>query len=167
MKKNTWLLLILLPLLLVLNPLFAVEDSIEFTPQNGFSGASRGQGILKLFFGQPRPFIVKSFGVTRSDGSFRLDQTITFEGEPPKNRFWILSPNNNNHYSATLSDAAGSVQGLTHGSNLSLHYRVKGLFYMHQEMTLAPDGKTIDNVGVVRLLNIPVGQLHEIIMRRP
>ena len=167
MKKNTWLLLILLPLLVFVNPLFAVEDSIEFTPQNGFSGASRGQGTLKLFFGQPRPFTVKSFGITQSDGTFRLDQTITFQGEPPKHRFWILSPNNNNHYSAILSDAAGSVKGVTIGSNLSLHYRVKGLFYMHQQMQLSPDGKIIDNVGVVRLLGIPVGHLHEIIMRRP
>ena len=167
MRKNNCLLLILLPLLVFFRPLFAAEDSVEFTPQNGFSGASQGEGTLKLFFGKPRPFMVKSFGKDQSDGSFRLDQTITFQGEKPEKRFWILSPNNNNHYSATLSDAAGSVKGVTAGPYLSLDYRVKGPFFMHQQMQLSQDGKWIDNVGVVTLLGIPVGHLHEIIMRRP
>ena len=167
MKKNTWLLLILLPFLTLISPSFAAEDSVEFTPQHGFSGASQGEGTLKLFFGQPRPFVVKSFGKQQRDGTFRLDQTITFQGKKPEKRFWILSPHTNNHYTATLSDAAGAVKGVTAGPYLSLDYRVKGPFFMHQQMQLSPDGKWIDNVGVVTLLGIPVGHLHEIIMRRP
>jgi hypothetical protein len=37
---------------------------------------------------------------------------------------------------------------------------------MNQELELLPDGKTIDNVGTITLLGIPVGQLHETITRR-
>jgi hypothetical protein len=36
---------------------------------------------------------------------------------------------------------------------------------MHQELELKPDGKTINNVGTITLLGIPVGHLQEIITR--
>lgn len=160
----------LLPFLFVasfiLGPLPASEKSLEFTPQNGFSGESEGVGSLRLFLGKPRPFHVTSRGNEQNDGTFRLDQTVTFEGQAPQERFWILSTTSPNHYSATLSDAAGPVQGVTAGPHLSLHYRVKGPLVMHQELQLAPDGRTIDNVGVITLLGIPVGRLHETITRK-
>jgi hypothetical protein len=37
---------------------------------------------------------------------------------------------------------------------------------MHQTLELMPDGKTIDNVGKITLLGIPVGRLHETITRK-
>lgn len=144
----------------------AGEQSLEFTPQNGFGGESQGQGSLKLFFGKPQPFHVKSHGAQQSDGTFRLDQTVTFEGKAPQERFWILSTTSPNHYSATLSDAAGPVKGVTSGPNLFLQYRIKGPLVMHQELRLAPDGRTIDNNGVITLLGVSVGHLHETITRK-
>lgn len=155
-----------LPFLILIGPLFAGEPPLEFTPQNGFGGGSEGRGSLTLFLGKPRQFHVKSRGREQSDGTFRLDQTITFQGGAPKDRFWILSPTSLNHYSATLSDAAGPVEGVTAGSHLSLHYRVKGPLFMHQELELSPDGRTIGNVGVITLLGIPVGRLQETITRK-
>lgn len=70
------------------------------------------------------------------------------------------------HYSATLSDAAGPATGSTSGPRLSLRYRVKGPLVMHQELQFMPDGKTIDNAGVITFLGVPVGHLHEIITRQ-
>ena len=55
---------------------------------------------------------------------------------------------------------------LVFGSRLLLEYRVKGPLVMHQTLELMPDGKTIDNVGKVTLLGIPVGRLHETITRK-
>ncbi len=149
-----------------LEPLFAGEQRMEFTPQNGFDGESEGQGSLKLFLGKPRVFHVTSHGGKQSDGTFRLDQTINLQGDAPHERFWILTATGNNHYSATLSDAAGPVQGLSSGSHLSLHYRVKGPLVMRQELELSADGRSIDNVGVITLLGVPVGHLHETITRK-
>ena len=166
MRKITGLLPLLLVAGAVAGPLFADEQSIDFTPQNGFSGESEGQGSLKLFLGKPRAFHVESRGSEQSDGTFRLDQTVTFQGEAPQQRFWILSTTSHNHYSATLSDAAGPVEGVTSGSHLSLHYRVKGPLVVHQELELSADGRTIDNMGVITLLGIPVGHLHETIARK-
>lgn len=145
--------------------LFAAGQQLAFTPKNGFAGESEGNGTLKLFLGKPRPFHVESHGAQQSDGTFRLEQRIAFEGKPPRERVWIITTVSPGQYSATLSDAAGPVTGATSGPNLSLRYRVKGPLVMHQELELMPDGTTIDNVGTVTLLGIPVGHLHETITR--
>ncbi len=144
----------------------AKEGSAEFTPHNGFSGQSEGNGKLKLFFGKKRPFHVESQGDDQADGTFRLDQIVTFEGQKSRQRTWLLTTAGQNHYIGTLSDAAGRVTGLTNGSLLRLKYRVKGPLIMHQTLKLMPDGKTIDNVGKITLLGITVGHLHETITRK-
>ena len=142
------------------------EKSKEFTPRNGFGGHSEGEGKLKLFFGKRRLFHVESHGYDQADGTFRLDQTVTFESQPSQQRFWILKTSRQNHFTGTLSDAAGKVTGLTNGTRLQLKYRVKGPLIMHQTLELMPDGKTIDNVGKITLLGITVGHLHETITRK-
>lgn len=144
----------------------AKEGSSEFTPHNGFSGQSEGNGMLRLFLGKRRLFRVESHGYDQPDGTFRLDQTVTFQGKVSQERFWILKTIRQNHYTGTLSDAAGRVTGLTNGSRLLLKYRVKGPLIMHQTLKLMPDGKTIDNVGKITFLGIPVGHLHETIIRK-
>ena len=144
----------------------ASVPQLDFTPQNGFGGTSEGNGSLVLLFGDPQPFHVESHGYQQSDGTFRLEQEVTFQGTAPQNRVWILTTVSPNHYSATLSDAPGPVTGSTSGPHLSLQYRVKGPLVMHQELQLMPDGKTIDNVGVITFIGIPVGHLHETITRK-
>lgn len=145
--------------------LFAAELN-AFTPQNGFGGVSEGKGSLQLFLGKPRPFHVQSRGSEQRDGTFRLEQSVTFEGKPSKDRVWIITTISPNHFSATLSDAAGPVTGSTSGTHLSLQYRVKGPFVMHQELELMQDGRTINNIGTLTLLGIPVGHMHETITRK-
>ncbi len=137
-----------------------------FTPQVGFDGSSEGNGALKLLIGKQRPFHVVSHGYQASDGTFRLDQTITFKGQAPNDRSWVLTTVSGNHYSGTLSGVAGIVTGHTEGNVLMLRYRVKGPLVMHQTLKLMADGKTIDNVGTITLLGIPVGHLRETIDRK-
>lgn len=136
-----------------------------FTPENGFSGESEGNGSLRLFFGPRRSFHVRSHGQRESDGTFTLEQTIAVEGQNPRTRSWSIRQVTPLHYTATLSDAAGAVSGHTSGQRLSLKYRVRGPLVMHQTLELMPDGKTIDNVGRITLLGIPVGFLRETIRR--
>ncbi len=159
----------LLPFVLVAlifgHPSLAAGKRMDFTPHNGFGGKSEGNGSLKLFMGKPRQFHVESSGSELSDGTFRLEQRVTFQGKPPQDRTWIIATVSPNHYSGTLSDAAGPMAGSTSGPRLSLRYRVKGPLVMHQELELLPDGKTINNVGTIRLLGIPVGHLRETIRR--
>lgn len=140
-------------------------SSPTFTPQAGFGGSSHGNGTLRLLFGRQKHFQVDSRGVEEPDGTFRLEQTVTFEGKLPKQRTWRIRTTASGDYAATLSDAAGPVTGHTEGATLYLRYRIKGPLMMHQTLRLMPDGRTIDNVGRITLLAIPVGRLHETILR--
>lgn len=151
--------------LIVGRPSFAAEEHLEFTPQIGFGGKSEGNGSLKLLLGKPRPFHVESHGSAQTDGTFRLEQRITSQGQSARDRVWIITTVTPNHYSGRLSDAPGQVTGSTSGPRLFLQYRAKGPLVMHQDLELMPDGKTIDNVGTITLFGIPVGHLHETITR--
>ena len=152
-------------LALLVTPAFAASSAgLRFTPQVGFAGASEGNGTLKLLFGAERPYRVENYGQRLADGTFRLDQTVRFQGKPPTRRHWILTSVRPGTYTGTLSDAAGGVTGHTEGSQLVLRYRLKGPLVMHQTLKLMPDG-TIDNVGRITLLGIPVGHLRETITR--
>lgn len=164
MKKNIALFPLVLASLVAGGSALAAEP-VEFTPRAGFGGESQGNGSLKLLLGKPRPFHVRSRGSERADGTFLLEQTVTFQGEPSRDRVWVISTVGPNRYSATLSDAAGTVTGVTSGPHLSLRYRVKGPLVMHQELKLMADGTTIDNVGTITLLGIRVGHLRETITR--
>ncbi|MBL0164846.1 MAG: DUF3833 family protein [Xanthomonadales bacterium] len=138
---------------------------LEMTPQQLFAGHSEGNGSLKILLGKTQPFHVESRGQAQPDGSFRLDQTVTFEGKPAQDRTWILETVGPRMYAGTLSDAAGEVTGRSEGNRLILRYRIKGPMVMQQTLELLADGKTIDNTGTLTLLGIPIGRLHEIIIR--
>lgn len=165
MKMTTLMLTVALAFLAL--PAFAVDTApVSFTPQVGFGGASEGNGTLKLLFGKQRPYHVESDGHVLADGAFRLDQTVLFQGKPPRHRHWLLTTVQPGRYTGTLSDAAGRVTGHTEGRRLLLRYRLKGPLIMHQSLEIMPDG-TIDNVGRITLLGIPVGHLQETIQRKP
>lgn len=135
------------------------------TPETAFSGRTDGNGSLRILFGRTRTYHVESQGTTASDGRFRLDQAVTFEGEPVRNRTWLISESTPLHYAGTLSEAAGPVSGEPSARRLVLRYRLKGPLVMHQTLVLMADGRTIDNAGRITVLGIPVGRLHETITR--
>jgi hypothetical protein len=157
---------LLFTVLLALSGFARAQADAAFTPQAGFGGPSEGNGTLKLLFGKERPYHVTSHGQVLADGTFRLDQTVTFQGEPSRLRHWLLTTVQPGNYTGTLSDAAGGVTGHTQGRRLTLRYRIKGPLVMHQMLQLMRDG-TIDNVGSITLLGIPVGHLQETIVAKP
>ncbi len=138
----------------------------DFTFENGFGGYTEGDGSLKILLGKRRSFHVESRGYALTDSTFRLDQTITFEGKEPEMRYWILKTDGSDRYEGTLSDASGRVVARTEGARLTLRYRITGPLFMHQTLELMPDGRTIDNVGRIKLLGITIGRLHETITRK-
>jgi hypothetical protein len=161
----TGLISVVLLVLIYSLSLNAQNQQSEFTLQIGFGGYSEGDGWLKMFFGQRKAFHVVSHGYEQADGTFRLDQTITFQGKQPQKRHWILTKKSK-QYTGTLSDVTGKVTGQSHGAHLKLRYRIKGPIVMHQSLNLLPDGKTIDNVGKITLFGIPIGSLHETITNK-
>jgi hypothetical protein len=141
----------------------AQELAGGFVMEQVFAGRSEGRGSLRLLAGKERAFRVESFGAMQSDGSFRLNQDVSFEGKPVQSRHWIMRQRDGQS-SVSLSDAAGPVTVRTEGRRLLLRYRLnRGGLVMHQRLELAADEKSVSNRGTIRFLGIPVGRLRETI----
>lgn len=159
MHKILWLLLLASP------SAFAAPPA---DPAALFAGHSTGEGRLKLLFQRARPFRVESHGHWQADRVFRLDQTITFEGDAPTTRFWLLHATAPGRYAFTLSDAAGPGTADAADGVLRLRYRVnRAGVHIAQVLVPAADGRTIANTGTVRWLGLPIGHLDETIRRVP
>lgn len=136
----------------------------EFVVEKVFAGRSVGHGSLRLGLGKARPFTVESSGAVQADGSFRLEQSVRFEGKPARSRHWIMRRTEAGQYAITLSDAAGPVTARVEGQRMLLRIPLnRSGLVMHQTLELVADGKTLANDGCIRFLGIPVGRLRETI----
>lgn len=157
----------LIAMLLLICPLaVAAPTTNRADPASMFDGRSTGHGQLALLFGRDRSFRVESEGRRQADGSFRLDQTVFFEGEAPRTRRWIIRPVGEGRFVFDLSDAAGPGTAVAQGSRLTLRYPLtRGGVRMRQVVDVSPDGRSIANTGRIRWLGIPIGRLSETIVR--
>ncbi len=140
----------------------------EMSPEAFFSGSAHSWGVLETAGGAPsKIFHVESRGEAEPDGSFRLDQTVAFEGEPSKARTWVLRRRGAHDYVASLTDASGEVVGEAYGSLFHLRYPMKSPAgaTMEQWMYLQPGGRTLVNEASIRLAGVVVARLSELISR--
>ena len=147
-----------------LSPSAFEADRPELRPEVFFAGATRSTGVLENRDGAPtRRFQVEGSGLALPDGSFRLDQTIGFEHDAPRTRTWILHRLDRHRYTATLTDASGTVTGEAYGDLFHLRYAMKSPAggRMEQWLYLQPDGRTVVNEATVRLFGIVVAHLSE------
>ena len=136
----------------------------EFRPEMFFSGATHGEGTLSVRGKRPERFSVQSRGTVESADLFRLDQTVTFASGAIQSRTWQIHRQDANRYSAKLSDAAGPVSAETSGNLFHLRYLLHWpAIYMEQWLYLQPDGRTVLNVGKVKIFGIVLAQLSETI----
>jgi hypothetical protein len=138
-------------------------DAPEFRPELFFAGDTHGDGTLVQRWKAPRKFQVYGRGLRDAhDGSFMLDQKVTFDNGATENRIWHLRQQGAHRYSASLSDASGTVTAEAKGNVLHLRYLLrKPAVYMDQWLYLQPDGCTVLNVATVSVLGIPWARLSE------
>ncbi len=116
--------------------------------------------------GTDRTLRVDGMGRMEADGSFRLDQTVTFSDGTVETRVWHLRRVDATHFAATLSDAKGEVHAESSGSVFHLRYLLRRpAVYMEQWLYLQPDGRTVANRAEARILGIPWARLAEAITR--
>lgn len=139
-----------------------------FRPEVFFAGRSSGDPILAIRTKSPQNLRVESFGETQPDGTFRLDQTITYPDGHDETRTWVMTPLGDGRYSATLTpDATGAVEVTADGNRLHIRYPMSGGLRMDQTLALRPDGQVADNVATVRWMGMmPVARLVETITRK-
>ena len=142
----------------------------QVQPEAFFNGSAHSWGVLETRSGAPsKTFHVESRGHAEPDGSFRLDQTVSFEGEPSRTRSWTLHRRGAHGYVAELTDAAGEVVGEAYGPLFHLRYPLKSPEggSMEQWMYLQPGGGILLNEATVRVAGIVVARLSERISRDP
>jgi hypothetical protein len=136
----------------------------EMRPEAFFAGQTTSTGVLENRSGAPtQRFQVQGSGELRPDGRLQLVQSITFEGQPPRERTWVLTKVDDHHYVGTLSDASGSVHAEAYGNLFYVNYPMKepSLGRMEQWLYLQPDGRTVVNESTVSLLGITAVRLSE------
>jgi hypothetical protein len=140
----------------------------RLTPEQFFLGETTSTGVEETAAGAPsRRFTVSGRGAALAGGALRLDQTISFEGSPPRTRTWIISRHGDHAYSATLTDADGIVSAEAEGDLFHLIYPLKSvpLGSMEQWLYLQPGGCTVMNEGVVRVAGFAIRRISERISR--
>lgn len=135
-------------------------------PEVFFAGRTEGHGTLAVRGGSPRSVRVQSDGRQDPDGTFRLDQTITFGDGRVETRTWNMRAIDGRSYTGTLSDANGDMKAEVEGNLFHLRYRIRQpAVYMEQWLYLQSDGRTVLNIGEATVLGIPWARLEERIVR--
>ena len=139
----------------------ATHSTPTFRPEIFFQGHTEGTGFLKVIFRQRRSVHVHGQGQRSPDGTVTLDQEIKETGSPLKHRRWQIRAVGEGRYIATLSDAIGPVVGDVQGNVMRLAFSTKGGLRVRQVLTLAPDGRSVDNRLTIRKFGIVVAVLNE------
>jgi hypothetical protein len=138
----------------------------ELRPEAFFAGRTRGEGTLTQRFRAARTVHVVGTGMTEPDGSFRLDQAVTFDDGTIEARTWRVRRTSAHEYSATLSDADGEVKAESSGNSFHLRYLLRRpAVYMDQWLYLQTDGRSVLNRATVTVLGVPWARLTETIER--
>jgi hypothetical protein len=143
-----------------------VAPQPAFDPTVFFAGRTHGEGTLDVRVGRDRTLRVEGTGHSAADGSFVLDQTVTYDDGAVETRTWALRRVDATHYTATLSDAKGDVTAEATGNRFHLRYLLRQpAVYMEQWLILQPDGRTVRNDAQVTVLGVPWARLSEVITR--
>lgn len=137
-----------------------------FEPTVFFAGSTHGEGTLKVRGGSARGLRVEGTGSSEPDGTFRLNQVITYGDGAVDTRVWRMRRAGRGQYTATLSDAKGDVTAESSGNLFHLRYLLRRpAVYMEQWLYLAPDGRSVWNLAQVTVLGLPWARLEETITR--
>ncbi len=148
----------------VLAPAAFEGGAPEMRPDVFFGGKTTSSGVMENRSGAPtRRFKVEGHGKTLPDGTFRLEQNVSFDQSAPQQRTWVMQRIDAHHYKATLTDASGQVDAEAYGDLFHLRYPMKAPFggQMEQWMYLQPDGRTVINEATVRVFGVVVARLSE------
>ena len=135
-------------------------DAIRF-----FDGMTEGQGVLKVAMRSPVTIRVQSRGQVETDGTLSVRQIVSEGDKPARTREWRIRELSPGRYAGTLSDAVGPVVGETVGNRLHLRFRTKNGLDAEQWLTLAPGGRSANNVMRVRKFGLTVASLDETIRK--
>jgi hypothetical protein len=137
-----------------------------FKPEEFFGGITHGDGVLSIRFKSDRHFHVASVGKSESDGTFVLQQTITYEDGAADTRTFRMRPVNDHEYTGSVTGSPGAVSASTEGNAFHVQFTMRQPHVtMEQWIYRQPDGRTALNRSTVRVLGVPVAHLSETITK--
>jgi hypothetical protein len=119
---------------------------------------------LKVIFSNPVTIEVDNEGLTQSDGSVLLKQTIHEPGKPPRARQWHLRQIGNGRFEGTLTDAASAVRVDVMKDGVRIRYTGQNHLNFDQLLTPAGPGE-VRNTMRVRRFGLIVAHFDEVIRK--
>jgi len=144
----------------------AAAPAETFDPVAFFTGPTQGTGTLKEVFGKTKRTSTENVGRIDSDGSLVLDQKVTIEGDPLRQRQWRLREIGPGRYRGTSNDAKGPVEAQVTGRSIRIRYTMKDGIRVDQLLTALPGDRTIDNKATFHKWGMKVATLTERIEKR-
>jgi uncharacterized protein DUF3833 len=131
-----------------------------------FTGPTRGQGELKELIGKAKRTVTVSAGHVDKDGWLVIDQKVSVEGDPVRQRQWRLKQVAPGKFRGTISDAKGPVEAEISGQTGRIRYVMKNGIKVEQVLTPLPGGRALDNRATFRKFGMKVATLTERIEKR-
>lgn len=141
------------------------ETPSQADPLAFFEGRTAGDGRIAAMMGRSRAVTVSSAGRVEPDGTLVVDQIVTEQGKPPRDRAWRIRETAPGRYVGTMTDATSPIAGKLERDRLTLDFRIKGGLAVRQSLTFASDGMSARNVMVVSKWGMKVARLDETIRR--
>jgi hypothetical protein len=125
-----------------------------------FAGRTHSDNIMKVALHKPSKLVVDSVGGKGDRGDFVLIDTVHEEGKPVRTRKWVMRPIGPDHFTGSLSDAAGPVDVVISGDTATIRYVMKdGHLAIVQQLKLQPGGKTLANHTTAKKFGLKFGSI--------
>lgn len=112
-----------------------------------FTGKTHGENVIRIAFHRSHKLVIDSVGGRNKEGEFILLDTVQEEGKPTTKRTWVMRPVSSDHYTGSLSDAAGPVDILVAGNGATIRYVMKnGGLKIEQHLQVQHDGTLASHV---------------------
>jgi hypothetical protein len=155
-----------LALVLLARGAAAAADKPKLDMIGFFTGKSHAENVIKIALHGPHKLIVDSIGGRNKEGEFVLIDTFREEGKPERKRTWVMHPVGPNHFSGSLSDAAGPVDVTVNGDSATIRYTMKeGGLKVEQQLQLQDDGKTLANHVMAKKFGLKFARVDGVIRK--
>jgi hypothetical protein len=115
-----------------------------------FTGKTHADNVIAIALHGSHKLIVDSVGGRNKQGEFILIDDVQEEGKPARKRTWAMHAVGANHFTGSLTDAAGPVDVVVAGNTATIRYVMKdGNLQVEQRLTLQPNG-TLSNTVMAR-----------------
>lgn len=138
----------------------------QFDPVAFFTGSTRGHGALRELVGKAKRTQTVSVGHVDQDGWLILDQKVSIEGDPVRQRRWRLRQTTPGKFSGSLSDARGPVEAEVTGQSVHIRYKMKGGIRVEQTLTPVAGRRAVENRATFHKWGVKVATLTERIEKR-